>query len=536
MQRIQSHKSELLNAAQVVISAAVKLCGVYAEAVNMKQCDGKIGRDKSYMDCEEVNNKSYVINVTKCVIEKLCELGTVAAKDGGSLVTILNLSWKGVVTLLQFGEGILGTKVNVADIILTLISFVNGSLRCAAEAWSVPLKEIISVTEARRIFLPVKFYLINAARISSLFPCQAYEIHKELTRCVLVISTFRISICNEELLKTAGDVLTELLEKTSFDLLNSFLCSTQVKHEFKSMILDYLFTSGSYENCIPRDVDNHSMINSIDEVFCVSSQVLPYERAVLLGRVVLLLSFLRYSVDFEEDMKVEITGKLNWFLDFIVREEIYSSVLVVQIPVLHGSGKAVELIWQPMFLAVLSALKTFTLVVYSSLAWVEMESFLIDNLFHPHFLCWELVMELWCFVVRHAESEMVSRIIDNLCLLLKMLASSRSVLRPQSALRKLARSINMLLSFSTQSMVEQVYNLVVCDERSQLTSVIRLALFMEDFPLNLMSNKMRSVATQQILTDYFVFMQCFNEKAMTTCNNDIFGVPIFALSASLQSL
>ncbi|KAK9907006.1 hypothetical protein M0R45_002503 [Rubus argutus] len=281
------------------------------------------------MDVEGANSMNHVIIVTKCTIEKLCEMGIIASNNGGSLVPILNLSWKGVVTLLQLGDGVLATKVNVADIILKLISLVNESLRRSAEAWSSSLKENISVTEARKAFLPEKFYLINAVKISSLYPYQAYLVRK-------------------------------LLEKTSLDLLIALLNSTQVKRELKVEILDSLFSEGICTNSMAGDL---SKMNSLVEIFSTCGESLPGERTLLLGRVSLFLSFLRFSLDLDNDVKLGISGKLGWFLD---------------IP-----------------------------------AWRELESFLLENLFHPHLLCWEIIMELWCFMVRRTESGMVSGIAEN---------------------------------------------------------------------------------------------------------------------------
>lgn len=526
----------MLKIAQEIIDAAIRLCGVHAGAVNWESYSEKFEKDKTGMDCEGINVINYAVNITKRTIEKLCEVGTIAANGGGSLVSILNLSWKGVVTLLQLGEGILAVKMKIEDIVLMLISLVNDSLRCASKAWNSSLKETVSVTEARRMFVPVKFYLINAVKICSLYPNQAYLVYRKLIHSILMISTLRISMSNEKLLKTASEVFTELLERTSFDLLNSILISDQVKQELKFEILDSLFSHVNNANSMVGYLDNHNDSSSTNIISFVSSQMLPGKSAVLLGRVVLFLSFLRYSVDFEKDTKLGITRKLGWFLDLLVDEEVYSSVMVLQIPVSYGSGKTVEVIWQPMFSSLLNAMETFLVVVSSTLAWVEVESFLFENIFHPHFLCAEIVMELWCFIVRHAESSVVHRIVNKLCTLLKVLSSPESALNPCSALRKLARFINMLLSFGAQSMVDQVLNSFVCDERSELSSIIHLTLFMEGFPLNLLSDKMRSIATQRVLADYFAFVETFDEKSTRARNCGVFGVPVFFLSASMQSL
>lgn len=478
---------------------------------------------------------NHVANITKCTVEKLSELGILAANGGGSLVTILNVSWKGVGTLLLLGKEVLAVKVNVADIIVTLISLVNDSLRCAAEVWS-SLKEPISVNEARRTFVPVKFYLINAVKIASLFPSQAYLVYKEITLCVLTISTLRISLSHEKVLKVASEVLADLLEKSCLDLLNSLLNTDLIKREHKFEMLDWLFTEECYLNPISEDPSSNYKTASNDEIFCLSCEAMPGARILLPGRVALFLTLLMYSRDLEEDVKLGITRKLGWFLDVLTDEEVYSFTLITQIPVLYSSGKSTELVWEPLFSALLHALKTFMIVVSSCHVWEELMSFLLENFFHPHYLCWEIMMELWCFLVSHADLDLVNDIFNKLCVLMKALISSESVLLPGSTLRKMARSICILLTYSEQSMVERVYNYIVSDDRSHSSSIMYVALLLEGFPVNSLSDNIRSSAKQKIITDYFSFIERFDDKSVSAYHSGAYGVPVYALSASLQSL
>ncbi|KAG6781449.1 hypothetical protein POTOM_014354 [Populus tomentosa] len=534
IKRINSFGSEALKAAQTVIDTVVRLCKGYFDAVNWDLCDARPEKDENNTDSERANIMNHVTNITKCTTEKLCELGILAANDGGSLVTILNVSWKGVITLLQQGKRVLREMLSVQDIILTLISLVNEPLRCAAGAWSSLLKETISLTEARRTFLPSKFYLTNAVKISSLYPCQAYLVYKEVTLCVIMISSLRILLSYEKLLNTASEVLSELLEKTSIDLLNSLLNSAEVKQELKFELLDWLFNDDFCSNSMHGDSSSFYHMTSMVEIFSVSCEAMSEARLLLLGRIALFHNLLRYSMDLEDDIKIKITRKLRWFLDMLVVEDVYSFVLDLQIPVPYGSGKTLELIWQPMFSALLHALKTFMIVVSSSFAWAEFEAFLLENLFHPHFLCWEIVMELWCFLVRYAEMDMVKGIIYKLCSLMKLLESPESVLIPGSPLRKVARII-CLLAKSTPPMADHVYSSVAGDGRSQLSSVLYAALLLEGFPLNSLSDNIRSAAKQKIITDYFGFIGSFDDKVLTTCSSGAFGIPVHALSASLQA-
>ncbi|KAI3459604.1 hypothetical protein Pfo_016267 [Paulownia fortunei] len=532
IKRIHIIGSELLKAAQVALDAVTRLCKVYCNGVKWDIYHAKT-EDENIRDCEVTENGDHVIHVTNCTIEKLCELGTVAANDGGSLVSLLNMSWKGVVSLLQFGKGALAAKVKIKGVIMNLISLASESLRCAAETWSSSVKEKISVAEAKRIFLPVKFYLINAVRIISQYQTQALFVYKEIALCVVRILTFRISLSMVEHLKSASEVLAEILEPTSLHLLNSLLNSAQVKQEHKCQILDWLFSN---ESDISSETESDdSSHNSLDVIFSVSSDSMNKEKMLALGRVALFLSLLTCAPDLEDDIRLGIARKLGWLLDILIDEDVYCSILVLQTPTLYGSSQNHEFTYQPMFGAVLHALKTFIIVVSSSLAWNEVESFLIENLFHPHFLCWDIVTELWCFILRHAEPDMVNDIVDKLCALL-MLTSRESVLFPESALRKTARLICILVTYGPEFMVDRVYSSIFDSSRSQYALNVHIALLMEGFPLNFLSEKKRSCAKQRIVTQYYDFLESFEDMSPRESDSGIYGAPVFALSAALQSL
>lgn len=533
-QKIDAFGSEVLKVVQVVLDAVIRVCRVYFNGVNW---DLYAAEASDCMDRKEFDSANHITNVTKITVEKLCEVGILAANDGGNLVSVLNLSWKGVVALLQLGKGALALKLNIADIILVLVTQANDSLRCAADSWSCPLKERVSVTEAKRIFLPVKFYLINAVRIISHYPSQAFLVYKDIILCVIMISTFRISLSKEELLKSTSEALVELLEPTSLHLLNSLLNSTQLKQEHKFQILDWLFSDETDLNFILGDPSsNHRKSNSMDAIFSVSSDGMRGARILLLGRLALFLNLLKGSPDLEDDVRLGISMKLGWLLDIIIDQDIYSSILVLQFPVLYGSGQAQEVSYQPMFSSIVHALKTFMIVVSSTPAWRETISFLLRNFFHPHFLCWEIVMELLCFMVRHAEIDMVNDIIDKLCSFLRVATFSESVFIPGSGLRKIARSICVLLSYCSQSTVDLVYHSIIASNRSQLSSSVYAALVMEGFPLNLLSDKVKSVAKERIVTEYFGFLDSFVDESSRVDVSGVFGAPVFALSAALQFL
>ncbi|XP_027189235.1 uncharacterized protein [Cicer arietinum] len=527
--KIQSFGSEILKVAHMVIDVVVKLCKVRSELINWE------ASDENQLRLDKPINVCHAINITKHTVEKLSQIGVLAANDGGSSVNILSVSWKGVVSLLQIGGGHF-TEMNIANIVVSLLALITEPLKCAAEVWSSSLNETISVTEAKRIFVPVKFYLINAVKICSLYPHQTYTVYREITQCVLMITSFWIFVSNEILLKYASAVIAELLEETTLDMVLSLLNSDKLKLEQKLEVVEWLFIDeGDSHSGFDGPTFADCNFTLVNEIFSSSCEGINRSRVLIFGRVVLFISFLKYSLKLDEDVKVAITQKLNWFLDILVEENVYSHMLVLQLPLFSGGGKTAELVCQPMFTLLLQAFKTFMIVISSSTAWGEFESFLLENLFHPHFLCWEIVMECWCFVVKHAETPIANNIIIRLCSLLKLLASCDSVFLPHSSFRKLTRSIYLLLTYCAKSVADEVYMSLVGNGRSQSSLILSLALFLEGFSLDLLSDELRKTSIQRIISDYYDFIDNCNEASLMACSSGLFGIPVFILSASFQS-
>ncbi|KAJ1435746.1 hypothetical protein SESBI_04693 [Sesbania bispinosa] len=236
--------------------------GACSELINWEACDEK------QLRLDKPANVGHAINITKCAIEKMSQIGVLAANHGGNSVNILNVSWKGVVSLLQIGGGRF-TEVNVADIVVALLALITEPLKVATEAWSSSLNETISITEAKRIFVPVKFYLINAVKICSLYPCQTYKLYREITHCVLMITSFSIFASTENLLKCASAVITELLEETTLDLLLSLLNSDKLKLEQKHEVLEWLFINGESHSGLDGLTLADCNLTSVNESFTV---------------------------------------------------------------------------------------------------------------------------------------------------------------------------------------------------------------------------------------------------------------------------
>ncbi|XP_021838915.1 uncharacterized protein [Spinacia oleracea] len=535
--KIHLSTSELLKGVELVLDSVMKLCKVYSQTVNWDLCGQIAVKDSSGLDGEGGADLNYVVKIIKCTIEKLSELGTLAADSGGSLVTVLNLSWKGVVSLLQLGEGKLAEKVNIGDIILILFSLATDSLKCAAESWYSSVGQTISVTEAKRALLPIKFYLINAVRISSQYPHQAFSVYQEATLCILLLTTLRVTFSSETSLKNVCEAMEELLKPTSLHVLKSLLNSAQLCKDQKLKILDWLF---AFDRGLPSSnshQDTDIQKGLLDEIFSVTCEAMPTARTLLLGQVALFIDLLKVCPDLEENVILGITTKMQLCLDVLVDEEVYSSALVLLIPASFADGKSSILTWEPFLVSFLRALKIFMIVISRTQVWSEMELFLLHNFFHPHFLCWEIIMELWCFLVRHAEDTTVNAVIDKLCSLYKMIASSNSLRTLHcTSLRKMARSMCLLLSSCTPSTVDRVYRIIMTDDRSHDSAVMYAALLMEGFQLNLLSDNLKIAATERIFSEYIHFVDNYTESPLDSCSSDALMLPAIALCSALQSM
>ncbi|AAB80635.1 Contains similarity to Chlamydia outer membrane protein (gb/X53512) [Arabidopsis thaliana] len=502
-------------AVQVVIDSTVRLCKEYSQTVNREVSEMKTSGHVGKARMEEGNAVGNLVSMITLGVKSLSELGMLAARDGGNLVAILNTSWKG-------------------EIILKLISLIKDSLRFAAEAWSCSVKENISATEARRVFLPVKFYLINAVKVVALFPSQASMVSKDIALCILMISAFKVSLSQQTHGKSASEVMTDLLEKTTVDLLGALLNAAELTQEFRLTLLDSLFVDEfSNQICKKQSHDSHTKTSLVD-ILSLSVESATSARDLLLARVVLFQSVMRYSFELDKDAKLAITTKLQWLLDILADKEVYSSVLSSQLPMADGSGKIV--IWESMYSALLLSLKTLMIILSSTPAWEELETFLLQNLLHPHFLCWQIVMELWCFWVRHATDDLVVDMINQLCTFIMSMPSSETPLCPDSVLRRTTKSICFLLTHSPKSLTVQVYKHISTESRSDHAPDVYLALLLDGFPLNFLPDRIKNDAKRQIFADFFNFIEKFDEKPSNSSRYTLLGAPVFTVSACLRIL
>ncbi|XP_078439883.1 holliday junction resolvase [Wolffia australiana] len=493
VKRFQLISMDLVKAAQAILDSTVKLCRWYFESMHLNNSDMMIGTENGADDVL----KAHIITLTALTIENLHELGILAASGGGSLVTILNVSWKGVVSLLQLGKKVLAGRVKIVNILCSLITLADGSLCRSSEAWLSSQKTELTLSEAKRTFLPVKFYLINAVRISSEHPLEAIKISPEIIKCIMLVSYFGITFAREAHLKAACEALADLLEPTSFLLLHGILNSDEVSSASKSQILEGIFT------------------NKIDLAPAAANQ------SLTLNRVMIFLSILKSSVSFKEEVISLIIMNLGKLLKSLAAEDVYPFMLLLHVPELCNKEKNKGRIsWRPLLHLLFHSLKVFMIAAKPSSSssvgnWQEVEDFLLHNLFHPHSLCQEIVLEMWRFIMRHVDPVIANQICDRWLGLLKVLASSETALGPFSPLRKSARLMSRILSHAPQPTVDHVYTSLFDSAESDLSSsvyTVRVAMMMEDFPLNFLSDRIQKLSAQRILTDFQRFVANYGNR------------------------
>lgn len=509
-QKICNVLSEVLKVAQTILEGTRALCTTYSDASKMDTAT----KEEKLNKIGELNFTSLVSKITRHAIQTSYEIGVFAASGGGTYVTLLNLSWKGVVTLLQTNKGALDEKLKVGDIITTLISLALKMLKSASESWSVlTLEAGPSIAEAKRAFLPIKFFLINAVRICSAFPLDALVVQREIVGCALVISNLGLYFSRETRLRAASEAIAEYVGPTSFILLQAVLSSDAMDLGAKCEVIGCLFQN-------KQEVD---FLKTKEPDMLASMFSTDYD-APLPGGILLFLNLLRTSPSLGESTTIELSKCLGNLFSSLIDERTYSFVLGLEIPVLENSKPAPEITWKLMYTFVVQTLKAFLIFVAASssaAAWMEVETVLLENLFHTHYLCVEITTELLCFVLHHAEAALTYQIIENILSLLRIVA-------PHGLSPRIARAFNTLLACASSDIVDRIYTLISNDEKSG----IYLQLLMEGFPFDSLSENVKRIAIRRLFMVLNEFMEAYCRENGGTCT-DLIGFPVHALASAL---
>jgi 5'-3' exoribonuclease 2 len=140
-----------------------------------------------------------------------------------------------------------------------------------------------------------------------------------------------------------------------------------------------------------------------------------------------------------------------------------------------------------------------------------------------------------CVYFSHRRSDIL---INQLFLLLKTVASPEKVLEPLSALRKVARAFCIILSYASCATIDQIYTCVLNDRNSSKSSVLHLALLMEGFPFDSLSDGVKAHAVNKLFTSFAGYLQSYlkNQGAvdLPTSSSGVIGLPVHALASALQ--
>ncbi|GLJ32448.1 hypothetical protein SUGI_0652900 [Cryptomeria japonica] len=221
---------------------------------------------------------------------------------------------------LEIGKEIMASKVNIANIILTLISLATESLKLSAQVWLVQSpdsKTILHVVidpEARRSSIPIKFYLLNVVRIFSSYQSHTFKVCDDIMSRVLKISALCFALGFQDHLRASFEALAEILEPTSFLFLCSLLNSGEAGLDLKLRVLDILFPNDSKmcSSSLEENVDAiHVGESTIRGLFSSTSEDISCSGILMLGHVAVLLNLLENSSNLGPDVVLAISKSLD---------------------------------------------------------------------------------------------------------------------------------------------------------------------------------------------------------------------------------
>lgn len=94
----------------------------------------------------------------------------------------------------------------------------------------------------------------------------------------------------------------------------------------------------------------------------------------------------------------------------------------------------------------------------------------------------------------------------------------------------------MLVNHGTKSEADHVYSSIIGTNESQLSSVMLVALLVEGFSLQVLSDNFKETAGKRIIADYCGFVGSFHGRLLGVGSSFLSRAPVFALSASPPSM
>ncbi|BFI25790.1 hypothetical protein MPTK2_1g24360 [Marchantia polymorpha subsp. ruderalis] len=441
------------------------------------------------------------LRIVASSIRSLSELGDLSTRGGAISLGLLNVSWKSVVALLQLEEGrdSVASAVDITNIFSSLLHHSVQALKAAVKSWLVSSNS--GERDARRLCIPVKFFLQMAEKISSFYPQKAVIASASIISILSkVYASLLLRYKDVVIQKTAMQVLAELVIPTAIDVLHNLLKAQSVDKELKVKLL-HMTTSDtddleSFHSI--AELDGGQEENEVlDELFNGKTSGLGLLKT---GRLAIFVSLLQLSSHYDIILLRELTLKLHWLLDAAPDQGVY--VVLTQVRLLPIWTADDKITWnsQLIFTWLSHSLQCFAGVgARDDHVWSEFQHFLLENVLHPCAVCRELILDVWCFVIRHCDAISAQRHIEVLLSLLQDLVAAR-VDRPM--LRRLARVLCALVEEIPEILAPRVDADIFRRDpfSSEITATLATLLLEEGYSVTLLNYGSRKASFNRLLS------------------------------------
>ncbi|KAL3685896.1 hypothetical protein R1sor_003918 [Riccia sorocarpa] len=444
--------------------------------------------------------QGFPLQVVSSSIRSLVELGDLSTKGGAGSLRILNISWKSVAALLSRDEGcdFVASGVDVTRIMTALLCHAVQSLK-------VPVQAFLSSPDsgekdARRLSIPVKFFLQIAERLSLNYPHKAIIAGSSIS---LSLSKILASLLLEYGVARKADlqVFAELIIPSAVEIAHHLLKAESVEEEKKIELLRYITSDNddlwhSHSIADLDGGDEHSEV--LDELFSDKPNGLGLVKS---GRFALYVSLLQVSSSCSSTpILLKLTLKMEWLLETILEPGVYALLTQTRfLPMWTAEGKVT---WKHelMFTWISNSLQTFAgAVAKCDSVWTEFQHFLFENLLHPCAVCRELVLTVWCYIIRKSDADFAHKHVEALLVLLRDMISTKTDL---SVPRRLARGLCVLLEEASEAEALFVYAGVFQREAfsSETASSLATLLLEEGYSFSLLNEGDRKTCRERFMS------------------------------------
>ncbi|GBG93250.1 hypothetical protein CBR_g61877 [Chara braunii] len=408
------------------------------------------------------------VRVVATTCYALFEMATASSRQKSLNFAIANLTWKGLVSLLQDREGraVIAQVVDIPEIINTLISLMVEAFQTALRAWIAENQQAKAdsgnpddqqqqrkqacggptekdLERSKKRCIPIKFFLLNLMRICCTYPSEAMSgtSGKEIISYVVQVSAVILvqPAAGHCLLPSAAVLaLTELVGPILFGLLRAMLTCNGVAADAKVTLIRYLCDSEDDEPSLAL-ASLHSLSSlpsSFDDAILSSkgeNRQRPPNEVILSGRLATMVVVMQCAAEFEMGVLMELVRKLDWVLECVQRTMVFNLTMSKSsLPQEGEQGRgpksstgpvpvksASEV---PLYSRLVNAVAVLAAVIGSSEDAdsastmesggssfgelpAQLECFLFANAMHPNPLCADLVLRVWCFILQHSSDD-----------------------------------------------------------------------------------------------------------------------------------